>query len=100
MIVSLKTENVTLLKIFEVPLIGPFIIFLLAVIPIPLMFIINGVFDLTNTDYIERINALVTGAWNLLLFFGLQVKISFIFIPCWMLFIIIGMFRYLKVIGG
>lgn len=100
MIVSLKTENRALLKMFEVPVIGPFIIFLIAMLPIPLMFILNGLFDFASTDYIERINALVAGAWNLVLLFGCRVKICFIFIPCWILFTLIGILRYLQLIGG
>ncbi len=100
MIITLKTENKTLQKMFEPPLIGGFIIFLIAVAPIPLLFILNGMFNFTENTVIERINALVTGLWNVFLWFGLKIKIGIFLIPCWILFTVIGILRYFQIIGS
>lgn len=99
MIPSLKTENQTLQKIFEPPIIGPIVIFLIAIAPVPLLFIINAIFPLDENSSIEQYNALVAGLWNLLLTFGLKIKINIFFIPCWLLFTIIGTLRYFQIIG-
>lgn len=99
MIISLETKYPTLQKICEPPIIGPIFIFLIAVAPIPLLFILNGIFHFTTNEYIEQINALVTGIWNVALTFGFRIKIKLFFIPCWILFLLIGTLRYFHIIG-
>lgn len=100
MIISLNTENLTLCKIFDIRILGPFIILLFALTPIPLMFIANGIFDITTNEYLERINAMIAGLWNTLLYWYFRIKISIFFIPCWILFLILGALRYFDIIGS
>jgi len=96
MIITLKTEKGTLNKLMDIPFLGGLLIFLLAMLPIPLLFIVNGLFDVMDNAIVEKTNALIAGIWNMLLTFGLRIQIGIFFIPCWILFLAIGIFRYIK----
>jgi hypothetical protein len=99
MIISLKTKNKKLNDLFEPPIIGGIIIFLISILPVPLMFIINGFFDIIPTEIIERYNAIITAGWNIFLTYYSKIKISIFFIPCWILFLVIGLLRLFQVIS-
>ncbi|UIR56908.1 hypothetical protein LZQ00_03605 [Sphingobacterium sp. SRCM116780] len=96
MIITLKTQKESLNKLMDIPLLGAFLFFLLAMLPVPLLFIVNSLFDLMDNALVEKTNALITGVWNVLLTFGLRIQIGIFFIPCWILFLVIGIFRYIK----
>ena len=98
MLISLKTEIQWIKRAFEPPFIGGWLIFLIAAAPIPLILLINGLFEIIDNESIERTNALVTAAWNAVLTFVYKTKISILFIPCWLLFSVIGILRLLAII--
>lgn len=99
MIINLKTENKLLQELYEPPIIGGFLVLLLALLPVPVLFILNGLFELVETEAIERVNALITGFWNIGLTFIYKIRIGIFFIPCWILITIIGILRLLRIIG-
>lgn len=98
MFVSLDTKVEELKNLFELPFIGGILIFLVAITPVPLLFILNGIFEFAPTEIIERTNALITGFWNIILTFYFKTKISILLIPCWILFTIIGILRLFTVL--
>lgn len=98
MVITLKTKNQTLQKIFGTPMVGAIVVFLIALAPVPLLFILNHIFNFTENIFIERINALITGLWNLVLFLKFEINIGVLFIPCWLLFTVIGILRCFQVI--
>ncbi len=100
MIISLKTGSKPLNDLFAIPLLGSFIIFVLALFPVPLAYILNHFLYFAEDTFIERGIVLVTAVWNVILTFVFHVRISIFFIPCWLLFLIIGILRYFHVIGG
>ena len=98
MITFLDTENERLQNLFSTPIIGGIAIFLIALLPVPIMFLVNGIFEIVGNELIERSNAIITGLWNMVLTFRYKIKISVFFIPCWILFIIIGVHRLFMII--
>ncbi len=99
MIISLKSNYEKLNEVFEIPFFGGIIIFVLAAFPVPLLFILNGIFEFADIAYIERINALITGIWNCFLCFIMKIEIGIFIIPCWILFTVIGVLRWFQIIG-
>ena len=89
MIINLKTEKKLFLDIYRPPIIGGFLILLFALLPAPILFILNGIFELIETEAIEKINALVTGVWNIILTFGYKIRIGIFFILIWFQFYLI-----------
>lgn len=98
LLVSMETDNEILNDFYNVPIIGSFIVFLVAMCPVPIMFLTNSMFDLVEVELTERIAALLAGCWNVLLTFKFNIKISFILIPCWILFTIIGVLKIFQII--
>mgnify|MGYP003668646519 CR=1 FL=1 len=99
MIISLKTDIEWLNDFYKPPIIGAFIILLVSVVPVPILFIINGIFDIVEIEVVERVTALFAGVWNIVLTFFFKTKISILFVPCWILFTIIGILRLFSIIG-
>lgn len=98
MFISLKTDKEWLNEVYKTPIIGAFFILLVSVAPVPILFILNGIFDLVETEILERVTALFAGVWNIVLAFLLRTKISVLFVPCWILFMIIGILRLFLII--
>ncbi|WP_313533545.1 hypothetical protein [Sphingobacterium athyrii] len=94
MIITLKTARQSLNNLMEIPFLGALIIFLLAMAPVPLLFISNAIFPFAMENYLEKIVALIAGIWNAILAFGFKITIGIFMIPCWLLFLIIGLYRY------
>lgn len=94
MIITLKTPKTSLNNLMEVTFIGPLLLFLLAMAPVPLLFITNALVPFAEDSFIERINTLIAAFWNMLLAFGFRITIGIFFIPCWLLFLVIGVYRY------
>ena len=99
MIINLKTENKLLMDLYEPPIIGGFLILLFALLPVPVLFLVNWLFELVETETIERVNALISGFWNIGLTFIYKIRIGIFFIPCWILFTIIGILRLFGIVG-
>lgn len=97
MIITLKTPHQTLSNIFNVPLVGAFILFIIALLPVPVWIIMSAIFHFHyNGD--DGVIQLIVAGWNLLLAYVVNVKIGIFFIPCWVLFGAIGILKVFSII--
>lgn len=92
MIVSLKTHHSFLNSIMNIPLIGAYIILILAVLPIFVAIIANEIWPYGLT-YENAIIDIVVALYNLILSFIFKIRIAIIFIPCWLIFSVMGILK-------
>ena len=97
---TVRTQCEGLQKIAAVPLVGGAVLFLLALLPVPVAWLLHGVFGWWDAAALARGVALVAALWNLGLSLFARTTISLFAIPCWLLFLLIGSLRYCGVIGG
>ena len=91
MVTSLDTENKTLIDLAKPPIIGGYIILLFAVLPVPVLLIINELVDLVPSEAFEGWLALSAGLWNGILAYFYEIRIKVLFIPCWIFFTGLGL---------
>ena len=91
---SVRTQCEGLQQMAAVPLLGG------AVLPVPVAWLLHGVFGWWDAAALARVVALVAALWNLGLSLFARTTISLFAIPCWLLFLLIGSLRYCGVIGG
>ncbi|PIT22885.1 hypothetical protein BGI36_02075 [Snodgrassella communis] len=89
MIISLKTHHPFLISIMNIPLIGAYIILLLALLPVPIAIIANEIWSYGFTDENAFIH-MVVAFYNLILSFIFKIRIAIIFIPFWLIFLVVG----------
>ncbi|PIT09626.1 hypothetical protein BHC46_05730 [Snodgrassella alvi] len=92
MIISLKTHHPFLISIMNIPLIGAYIILLLALLPVPIAIIANEIWSYGFTDENAFIH-MVVAFYNLILSFIFKIRIAIIFIPCWLIFFVVGILK-------
>ena len=97
---TVRTQCEGLQKIAAVPLVGGAVLFLLALLPVPVAWLLHGVLGWWDAEVLARVVALVAAGWNLILSLFARTTISLFAIPCWLLFLLIGSLRYCGVIGG
>ena len=99
---SVRTQYEGLQKTAAVPLVGGVVLFVLALlpVPVPVAWLLHGVFGWWDAAVLARVVALVAALWNLGLSLFARTTISLFAIPCWLLFLLIGSLRYCGVIGG
>ena len=97
---TVRTQCEGLQKIAAVPLVGGAVLFLLALLPVPVAWLLHGVLGWWDAEVLARVVALVAAGWNLILGLFARTTISLFGIPCWLLFLLIGSLRYCGVIGG
>ena len=97
---SVRTPYEGLQKTAAVPLVGGVVLFVLALLPVPVAWLLHGVFGWWDAAVLARVVALVAALWNLGLSLFARTIISLFAIPCWLLFLLIGSLRYCGVIGG
>ena len=97
---SVRTQYEALKKTAAVPLLGGAVLFVLALLPVPVAWLLHEVLDWWDSDVLARVVALVAALWNLGLSLFARTTISLFAIPCWLLFLLIGSLRYCGVIGG
>lgn len=100
MIISLKTENAALLKVFDVPFIGSLVVFLLALAPMPIIAIASTVSESADAFFVIHVNTFITAVWNAILSYVGKITISIIFVPCWILFAIIATLQVFGIVGS
>ena len=91
---SVRTQCEGLQQMAAVPLLGG------AVLPVPVAWLLHGVFGWWDAAALARVVALVAALWNLGLSLFARTTISLFAIPCWLLFLLIGSLRYCGVIGA
>lgn len=90
MIISLKTNRPSLIKIMDVPIIGGFIMLIFSLIPMFILMITDGFLEYSYEDIQTGIIQIICGIYNFILSFFFNIKISIFFIPCWIFFTLIG----------
>ena len=97
---SVRTQCEGLQQMAAVPFVGGALLFVLALLPVPVAWLLHGVFGWWDATMLARVVALVAALWNLGLSLFARTTISLFAIPCWLLFLLIGSLRYCGVIGG
>ena len=97
---GVRTQCEGLQKIAAVPLVGGVVLFLLALLPVPVAWLLHGVLGWWDAAELARVVALVAAGWNLILSLFARTTISLFAIPCWLLFLLIGSLRYCGAVGG
>ena len=97
---TVRTQCEGLQKIAAVPLVGGAVLFLLALLPVPVAWLLHGVLGWWDAAVLARVVALVVAGWNLILSLFARTTISLFAIPCWLLFLLIGSLRYCGVMGA
>ena len=97
---SVRTQCEGLQQMAAVPFVGGALLFVLALLPVPVAWLLHGVFGWWDAAVLARVVALVAALWNLGLSLFAHTTISLFAIPCWLLFLLIGSLRYCGVIGG
>ena len=97
---TVRTQCEGLQKIAAVPLVGGAVLFLLALLPVPVAWLLHGVLGWWDAEVLARVVALVAAGWNLILSLFARTTISLFAIPCWLLFLLIGSLRYCGVVGS
>ncbi|MCO6516382.1 MAG: hypothetical protein J6586_07790 [Snodgrassella sp.] len=93
MIISLKTHHPFLISIMNIPLIGAYIILLLALLPVLVAVIVDEIWPYGFTDDNAFIH-MVVAFYNLILSFIFKIRIAIIFIPCWLIFLVVGISKF------
>ena len=83
---TVRTQCEGLQKIAAVPLVGGAVLFLLALLPVPVAWLLHGVLGWWDAEVLARVVALVAAGWNLILGLFARTTISLFAIPCWLLF--------------
>ena len=83
---SVRTQNEGLQKMAAVPLLGGVLLFVLALLPVPVAWLLHGVLGWWDAAVLARVVALVVAGWNLILSLFARTTISLFAIPCWLLF--------------
>ena len=83
---TVRTQCEGLQKIAAVPLVGGAVLFLLALLPVPVAWLLHGVLGWWDAAVLARVVALVAALWNLGLGLFARTTISLFAIPCWLLF--------------
>ena len=97
---SVRTQYEGLQQMAAVPLLGGAVLLVLALLPVPVAWLLHGVLGWWDAAELARVVALVAALWNLGLSLFARTTISLFAIPCWLLFLLIGSLRYCGVIGG
>ena len=83
---SVRTPYEGLQKTAAVPLIGGAVLLFLALLPVPVAWLLHGVLGWWDAAVLARVVALVVAGWNLILSLFARTTISLFAIPCWLLF--------------
>ena len=83
---SVRTPYEGLQKTAAVPLVGGVVLFVLALLPVPVAWLLHGVLGWWDAAVLARVVALVVAGWNLILSLFARTTISLFAIPCWLLF--------------
>lgn len=97
---SVRTQCEGLQQMAAVPFVGGALLFVLALLPVPVAWLLHGVFGWWDAAALARVVALVAALWNLGLSLLARTTISLFALPCWLLFLLIGSLRYCGVIGA
>ena len=98
--ISVRTQYEGLQQIAAVPVMGGVLLFVLALLPVPVAWLLHGAFGWWDATALARVVALVAALWNLGLSLFARTTINLFAIPCWLLFLLIGCLRYCGVIGA
>ena len=96
---SVRTPVAQLQAIATVPLQGGAVLFVLALLPVPLAWLCHAQLGWWDAAVLARTVALWAALWNMGLSLLAQINIALFGIPCWLLFTVIGVLRYCGVIG-
>ena len=97
---SVRTQCEGLQQMAAVPFVGGALLLVLALLPVPVAWLLHGVLGWWDAAELARVVALVAALWNLGLSLFARTTISLFALPCWLLFLLIGSLRYCGVIGA
>ena len=97
---SVCTPYEGLQKTAALPFMGGVRWLVLALLPVPVAWLLHGVLGWWDAAELARVVALVAALWNLGLGLFARTTISLFAILCWLLFLLIGSLRYCGVIGA
>ena len=97
---SVRTQCEGLQQMAAEPFVGGALLLVLALLPVPVAWLLHGVFGWWDAAALTRAVALVAALWNLGLSLFARTTISLFAIPCWLLFLLIGSLRYCGVMGA
>ena len=97
---SVRTQCEGLQQMAAVPFVGGALLFVLALLPVPVAWLLHGVFGWWDAAVLARVVALVAALWNLGLSLFARTTISLFALPCWLLFLLIGSLRYCGLLGA
>ena len=97
---SVRTQYEGLQQMAAVPLLGGVVLFVLALLPVPVAWLLQGVLGWWDAEVLARVVALVAAGWNLILGLFARTTISLLALPCWLLFLLLGSLRYCGVVGS
>ena len=83
---SVRTQCEGLQQMAAVPFVGGALLFVLALLPVPVAWLLHGVLGWWDAAVLARVVALVVAGWNLILSLFARTTISLFAIPCWLLF--------------
>ena len=83
---SVRTQCEGLQQMAAVPFVGGALLFVLALLPVPVAWLLHGVLGWWDAAVLARVVALVAALWNLGLSLFARTTISLFAIPCWLLF--------------
>ena len=83
---SVRTQYEGLQQMAAVPLLGGAVLLVLALLPVPVAWLLHGVLGWWDAAVLARVVALVVAGWNLILSLFARTTISLFAIPCWLLF--------------
>ena len=97
---SVRTPYEGLQKTAALPFMGGVLLLVLALLPVPVAWLLHGVLGWWDAAELARVVALVAALWNLGLGLFARTTISLFAILCWLLFLLIGSLRYCGLLGA
>ena len=97
---SVRTQCEGLQQMAAVPFVGGALLLVLALLPVPVAWLLHGVLGWWDAEVLARVVALVAAGWNLILGLFARTTISLLALPCWLLFLLLGSLRYCGVVGS
>ena len=97
---SVRTPYEGLQKTAALPFMGGVLLLVLALLPVPVAWLLHGVLGWWDAEVLARVVALVAAGWNLILGLFARTTISLLALPCWLLFLLLGSLRYCGVVGS
>ncbi|MBD3581339.1 hypothetical protein [Flavobacterium selenitireducens] len=91
MLISIETDNETLLDIAQTPFVGTFVIVLLVFAPFLALLIVNALLGFGLEKHLGNASMAISGIWTAYLMYKRRTTICFVFIPVWIMLLLFGL---------